>query len=1149
MKLKKFVLFFIPLIFSAVTVFAAESSIHDFTFGLSDEFPALEPYREGEDGNTVFRRFEQQRSELPDELSVFEPYEVTGKVQIFIATDGDDSAKGTIDSPFKSFKRAFEEVGRLKNHDGGIVIYVRGGIYSVSEGIEVPDYISGSEDNPLIISAYPGETVNITGGISISGDRFSPVTKEDEAYVRLPETAKGNVYSANLKELGYTEYPSVTTEGAPSLTAGGLTYTLARWPNSTTVKYANYMGADGKDGVIDIGPILTTIGHAAYTGDTGKGFEFQILDTRPFNWRNTGNIWMNGQFDEEWMVEYYKIKSFNTEKKSIRTYTPTTWGARYNAHHSYYYLNVFEELDVPGEFFLDSETGILYVYPMTNLNDTIVSIAHTKDNLMTFSPTSHNIVLNGITFSDSLGAAVVLSGYRNVMQNCTVSDVQGDGANICEAKNSGVINSIFKNCNLRSSNTYGGTTVFTDSQALRPTRNFIQNNTVINGQIILRYGVQNIISHNSVQNAEKMCIYIAQTQESIIEFNEVVGGPHRTLDSGCIYHEGLRDNTHNHIRYNYIHDGSIKIRQSPFGIYLDDLSSSSYVYGNIVQQAICFAHGGSHNVFYNNIMLDNDVSRSSVTNSDNYYVGNVVYFKFGTRAPTGKAVAFDFDNVTNFKSTQITWKNRFPELYSFMRKLSDNNMYHIINGDTYTDYDADFIAPINCAYVNNLIYNAPPVTGENSYERGALIKDNYTVPKDKNVFEDYTARKYDIADINYVRQHIPTFEVLPRQERMGVLTNSAKADMTEILPLSPAMTGDKPIMFNDVIFSWTKCDAATYYDFTLAEDPEFEKIIVSDRVKYNSYSLSEDLDFEKTYYWKITADSLSQCVKNNHIVMDTAMFKTCSYAEAVAMTEMDLSDIEAKIKDIQDIQNIIIEDTGEDIGVGVYRQGTKAAVDKLIEEIRADGQKCELQRDADGLAAEIDARISDLLTEYAIPYTRKYTDMTAADWKICEESTAFFKFTPEEVTFKSLEGYNILHDARILTPKETVNMMVNFGEMKQWDAFGVKQTVVANSKNILRAEGYFVVVKTDFIELQKYPANGTAILCAVENNNAIKPNTYHNIESLCENTAEGVHVLFKVDGKAVIDYIDTENPIKALGYVSKQANFNANSGVYFKTVR
>lgn len=1124
-------------------------SNHDFSFGLADKFGAVQSYTDGEDGTATFSRFLQMKNELPDEIPVFEPFEPKGNIEFYISTDGNDNWDGSKERPFRTFEKAFAAVSQLRDKDGGVVVYVREGIYVANNGITIPSCVSGYEGNPVIISAYPNEKVKITGGINVSGNELSQVKATDPVYGRLNAAARENIFYVDLKKLGFTEFPKVTTDGEPTMIVNGNEYHLARWPNSSTVKYANYEGEGAIDGVIDIGPVISGISSRKQTPDDGRGFEFQIIDSRPFNWVNDGNIWMFGQFDREYITSYQHVREFNKEKKSVRTYTPTLYGAQYNAHHSYYYLNVLEELDIPGEFYIDADTGILYVYPLSDVSESVLSLANTKNNLVTFENTSHDVVLNGFDISDSLGVGVSLNGIRNVVQRCNFSGIMGEGVLLEKGKNCGIINCFADGCNLRTKANFNNTDVYSDAQSLRPTRNFIQNNTVTNGQIIIRSGVQNIVSHNSVQNAEQMCIYIAECQESIVEYNEVVGGPHRILDSGCIYHEGGRSNIHNHIRYNYVHDSTIEIRQSPFAIYMDDLSSSGFVYGNIIQQGIGYAHGGSNVVFYNNIVIDNPVSKAVLTNSNNYYRGNALYLNL-YKPPLGGQTAFDTSNTHKFKSSQITWKNRFPDLFEFMKGYSDNVLKNYEDGYVFTADDAEFIAPRNCVYVNNISYKANGITDDNDYETGAYKKDNWVVPDKQNIFEDYDNRNYNVIDLQSVYTHIPNFEPLPQQSKMGVASKDMRLSIKKIMPVSPANTEDTSVMFDSVEFNWTSSNTATYYEFWLAEDKDFKNIIEHVYIKNNSYKPGREFEFEKQYYWKVTAVSMSQCVDNPYYEMPAATFKICSYSDAVKRTVIDVSDIEAKISDIEKIKNSLIEDNGTDIGIGTYKVGTKAAVDEYIDSIRKQYNTLKLQKDVNALLNSIDKEFVMLLSDNAIVYTRKYTDLKAPEWVLRDKDTSYLEVSSDELKFSSLDGYNILYDNRPLTPKEIVNVNMNFGEMKQWDAYGIKQTTVATGRNVLRTSGYFAVIKTDKIELQKYPAPSSgAILQSVDNNGRILPNTFYNVESYCENLNDGIRIVFKVNGEIILDYTDTDNPDVGLGYFSKQVNKAANSGIYMRTVQ
>ncbi|MEG2583843.1 MAG: right-handed parallel beta-helix repeat-containing protein, partial [Oscillospiraceae bacterium] len=1063
--------------------------------------------------------------------------------QIFISNDGKDSNSGTIEAPLKTFEAAFQKVAKLKNRDGGVIIYIRGGIYSVEEGLKIPDYISGDEKNPVIISAYKDEYVELSGGISVEGKDFK-IADDAIAIKKIPKNALGSVYSVDLKKMGYEKFPKVTTSGEPKLTVDGTEYTLARWPNASNVKYAKYEGEDGKNGVLDIGPVTNAIGGNPITGDTGAGFEFQLLDPRPFGWENTGDIWMYGAFDAEYLVKYYHIRNFNEQKKSIRTYTHAEMGANYNAHNSYYYLNVLEELDIPGEWFLDYETGMLYIYPISDISNSRISIPVTNSDLIQFSTQAHNIVLNGLTVSDGLAKGITLSGYQNIIQNCKIERTTASAVNLHKSKNCGVINStiIGGSVSITDNATYN--TSNCDSQDLRPTRNFVQNNSVINASISVRYGVQNIISHNSVQNASSMCIYVAKTQESIFEYNEVVGGPHRTVDSGMIYFEGAVDNIYNHVRYNYFHDSTLQIRNDPFGVYFDDLTSNNFAYGNILREGNMFMHGGSNNVFYNNLIIDQTTSEA-IRNSSNFYKGSMSgVFVDGYIKSGGYRVAFDYNG--KYKSTQITWKNRYPTVFEWMKTLQKVRVLRLQPSYVPGDFEKNWVAPQNNVYKNNLLYNCTNIGGNVFGERNSWWDDNYKISKDEEIFEDYKNKNYNIKPESDTLKNIKTFEPLPPQEKIGITNGVKQQELNKMYPISPINNLNYGVFTNSLAFKWSPSIGATYYNLVLSTDPNFENIIGEYQTKYNYYILTDELEIDTVYYWKVSAVSLCQSYDVKEIVMDTAKFKTFTYEEAAANTVIDLSEYEAEIEKIKETTDLFHEENGADIGVGTYKKGTKELVNNLIVKSSERVKKYALQKEIINEISETKDEFYKIITENAIPYVRKYNSISLEDWDNFAKDNSKITLDNNILTLSTEKGCSIAHDTRILTPKEHVLVKMNFGDMNEWDAFSIKQTVTDNKNIVVSAQGYYIIVKKDVLELQRYPSVGGAIKDTVQNTDIIRPNQWHDIETGCDLTEEGMKVTVKVDGAVIFDYLDTKTAIKDLGYFSFQSNRGANSGVSIK---
>ncbi|RQW02636.1 DUF1565 domain-containing protein, partial [candidate division KSB1 bacterium] len=68
--------------------------------------------------------------------------------QKYIAPNGDDANPGTIAQPFATFSKAIAEAM------SGDTIYVRGGTYNLTTTITISSAKSGTEDQPMVLSAF-----------------------------------------------------------------------------------------------------------------------------------------------------------------------------------------------------------------------------------------------------------------------------------------------------------------------------------------------------------------------------------------------------------------------------------------------------------------------------------------------------------------------------------------------------------------------------------------------------------------------------------------------------------------------------------------------------------------------------------------------------------------------------------------------------------------------------------------------------------------------------------------------------------------------------------------------------------------------------------------------------------------------------------
>ncbi len=82
----------------------------------------------------------------------------------YVAPDGDDSNPGTIDQPWKTIDTAVDELG------AGDTLYFRAGTYTTAHWFDVESYAAGTADEPIILTAYPGEEVILDYSSLASGD-------------------------------------------------------------------------------------------------------------------------------------------------------------------------------------------------------------------------------------------------------------------------------------------------------------------------------------------------------------------------------------------------------------------------------------------------------------------------------------------------------------------------------------------------------------------------------------------------------------------------------------------------------------------------------------------------------------------------------------------------------------------------------------------------------------------------------------------------------------------------------------------------------------------------------------------------------------------------------------------------------------------
>ncbi len=517
---------------------------------------------------------------------------------IFVSPKGRDTASGRLNDPLATLAGARDRLRSLKRAGkvprAGANVLLLPGTYPLRETftLTAQDDLSPAPVTYEPLVAYPTGTVRLTGGREVAG--WKPVT-DGAILARLDPAARGHVLQADLKALGITDYGQITPRGfTKPVTPAGLELffadapmTLARWPNAG--QWAHIAGAAGDQAA----------GHFTYDGD------------RPARWAQAEDAWVYGYWQFDWADSYTKITGTDAAHHQIQT-APATDLLSYTPGHRWYALNLLEELDTPGEWYLDRRTGLLYFWPPSDIRRGHPTVSLTRD-LVRLEGVS-NVTLRGLTLEACRGDAVTIKGgSHDLIEDCTLRNAGDRGATVAGATDSGVRGGEVVHTGEGGISLDGG-----DRKTLTPGRNFVENCRIHDYSRWARTyrpgvgidGVGNRIAHDLIYDAPHNAILLGGN-DHVIEYNEVHDVCKQTGDSGAFYMGRDWTMRGNVVRFNYFHDlrnetGVKGEFHDVMAVYLDDTAAGTTVFGNVfVRAGHAIEIGGGRDIaVQNNVFVD-----------------------------------------------------------------------------------------------------------------------------------------------------------------------------------------------------------------------------------------------------------------------------------------------------------------------------------------------------------------------------------------------------------------------------------------------------------------------------------------------------------------------------------------------------------------
>ncbi|MCU0917655.1 MAG: right-handed parallel beta-helix repeat-containing protein, partial [Planctomycetes bacterium] len=526
----------------------------------------------------------------------------------YIAPSGNDQWSGRLaspraganDGPFATLSRAREAIRALKEStglpEGGVTVWIAAGTYALEQGLDLTAADSGAAGKPIIYRAAAEGQVRITGGKSVTGWRK---VQDDAILARFDPAAREHVLEADLKGQGVTDYGTFRSRGFGRSTVPATLelflqdrpMTLAQWPNDGFEKIAGT-----PDAVRDE--------HGGTLGKLPAGFHYE--GDRPRRWADSNDIWIHGYWAYDWANSYEHIASLDKEKRLIKT-SPPHGNYGFRKGQRFYFLNILEELDQPGEWYLDRATGLLYFWPPAPLREDTVTVSLAQKPLIRVRDASH-VQIRGLTLEGGRADGVqITGGSHNLIADCTIRDMGNSGITIDGGTGHGVVNCVIYQAGDGGIALTGG-----DRRTLTPAQHYATNNHIHHvarwsrcyAPAIAMSGV-GIQASNNLIHDHPHCAILFWGNEHTIERNEIHHVCLETGDVGAIYTG--RDYTFrgNVIRHNFIHHTG-GVGMGSMGIYMDDCVSGTHIYGNILWKLhrAVFLGGGRDFKVENNIFVD-----------------------------------------------------------------------------------------------------------------------------------------------------------------------------------------------------------------------------------------------------------------------------------------------------------------------------------------------------------------------------------------------------------------------------------------------------------------------------------------------------------------------------------------------------------------
>ena len=1022
-------------------------------------------------------------------MSVLPSFPVAAQSQdvnvIYMSPEGNDLFEGSIEKPVKTFEKA-AEIGKKTGMETKVILL--DGIYRVPETI-----IFNKASDIKFIAQNKGK-VKVTAAVKLDGAAFEKVS-DVKTLSLMPSQAHGKVYVTDLKKQGINDYGSMVrverhkmqTPSSSLLLVDNKMMTIAEWPNKAFTKIKN-------------------------TGSTDIGYKFEIEENRPLRWKGAKELYAYGNFNFEWADETFTIINMNPENSYFETNATTVHGISEGGEVRF--INLIEELDIPGEWYLDRTEGKLYMYPFNEPDESEIDLVTTQNPIFELNETN-DVSFENILFEGTCGTGIVLNNSNNnSVLNCEFQNIGQQAIIIKNGAGNVIDNNYIHDLGKGGIVISGG-----DKKNLTSSRNMITNNHIERFALIgKRYcdavklnGVGDIVSHNRIHNTPHYVITF-YGNDNIIEYNDIYDALEETSDAGALYCGRSWVYGGNEIRYNYIHNFKVSGKSGRSAVYCDDYMAGVKIYGNLFANLTTGVtmHSAQYTTVKNNLF--NNIGNRSVylNNIDNSSDDEV-------RQHSKKAL--DMINsgklAENYLSLYPNSKEMF-EGYLFKDYTADNEAYNkkypyiteVLKGDY-------ILAPRYNIVENNVSYGGKIEIASGIAKETGSFENNFIASLDESPFADniYTPAEKAEAEKHFDMGTFEDFE-FPDISKIGI--EGEESDTLKPFLLIAPVNGATDVDASDVVLCWEDYSGADKYRLTVARDKDFNDIVYDD-IQHATYKRFRNLKFgQKTYYWKVQAIATSPLYKENSTRMNEGGVHSFTTA-AKEDTALAQEKLQSVLDNACEVYGTNAEsDNSNEIQLGAH---------KVFARTISEAQNV-LKNSANATNKNL-IRTTTELSDATVIFENSRNPVFINVSELMNDNAQWngnAKFENGEISFDKdgSGGYN----GDKLKSNHIVKMKAVFSiSPGGYTSIGLRSA--ANTIEPWNTREYIFLVKENVIELQRF--NGKKRFFFEVPNKYIKDSVPCEIEFGAVIEGEGIRITLSVDGKEVYNYLDIEDNVMMPG--------------------